>query len=371
MADRLTPQERAARDRQRERTRYALEHPRPLVVDRELARDRALCDAHGVNVIDWSKIPVAKPDDARRRTARCSRPHWHSGTGPVVDSRHRAAQRPNESEWCPLRRGADRRRIRRRRARDTGHEEQRARARRSGTAKPSRPAWSTRPTPSHSSNARRCACGLPDLEARSTIRSGIRAGRGAPVGGTEVTDPIGETVAQLLAVPFDGDPAELLDELYTVLTDYIVFPTMDAATAFTLWIAATHAQGAWEHATRFVIKSPIKRCGKTRAQESRASWCTTRCRRRTSPSPRSSTRSTRTTRRRSCSTKPTRSSAARRRTDPKEPKTSAASSTPAIPAVGRTSGGILPTDGVTSARRSRWHWSVESVTCPTRSRTGR
>jgi Protein of unknown function (DUF3631) len=34
--------------------------------------------------------------------------------------------------------------------------------------------------------------------------------------------------------------------------------------AVTLWIAATHAQDAWEHATRLVIKSPLKRCGKSR-----------------------------------------------------------------------------------------------------------
>jgi hypothetical protein len=82
-----------------------------------------------------------------------------------------------------------------------------------------------------------------------------------------VSDPVDDVVHELLAVPFDGDPAELLDELYTVLTDYVVFPTVEAAVAFTLWIAATHAQRAWEHATRFVVKSPIKRCGKTRAQE--------------------------------------------------------------------------------------------------------
>src|SRR6266487_975497 len=34
--------------------------------------------------------------------------------------------------------------------------------------------------------------------------------------------------------------------------------------AATLWVAATHAQDAWEHATRLVVKSPLKRCGKSR-----------------------------------------------------------------------------------------------------------
>ncbi len=34
-----------------------------------------------------------------------------------------------------------------------------------------------------------------------------------------------------------------------------------------MWTAATHAQPAWEHATRLVISSPLKQCGKTRLQE--------------------------------------------------------------------------------------------------------
>jgi hypothetical protein len=60
---------------------------------------------------------------------------------------------------------------------------------------------------------------------------------------------------------------ELLDEINTTLKTYVVFPNDHASVAYTLWLAATHAQPAWEHATRFVFKSPIKRCGKTRAQE--------------------------------------------------------------------------------------------------------
>ena len=31
-----------------------------------------------------------------------------------------------------------------------------------------------------------------------------------------------------------------------------------------LWIAATHAQAAWQHAPRLVIRAPVKRCGKSR-----------------------------------------------------------------------------------------------------------
>lgn len=58
--------------------------------------------------------------------------------------------------------------------------------------------------------------------------------------------------------------AELLDALRDVLTRYVVLPSEQAADAVTLWIAATHAQPAWEHAPRLVITAPEKRCGKSR-----------------------------------------------------------------------------------------------------------
>lgn len=65
-------------------------------------------------------------------------------------------------------------------------------------------------------------------------------------------------------VPTDGPGAELLDELRSALTRYVIFPSDHAVDAVTLWIAATHAQAAWEFATRLVIISPEKRCGKSR-----------------------------------------------------------------------------------------------------------
>src|SRR5215472_5804718 len=58
--------------------------------------------------------------------------------------------------------------------------------------------------------------------------------------------------------------ARLLGELHQALTKYVVLPSPEAADAVVLWIAATHAAPAWEHATRLVIKSPEKRCGKSR-----------------------------------------------------------------------------------------------------------
>jgi hypothetical protein len=58
--------------------------------------------------------------------------------------------------------------------------------------------------------------------------------------------------------------AVLLDELRAALARYVVMPSAEAADAVTLWIAATHAQPAWEAAPRLAIVSPEKRCGKSR-----------------------------------------------------------------------------------------------------------
>lgn len=69
------------------------------------------------------------------------------------------------------------------------------------------------------------------------------------------------------------DGAALLTELHRLLTKYVAFPSAEAADAVVLYIAATHAQPAWEHATRLVIKSPLKRCGKSRLQEVIAETC--------------------------------------------------------------------------------------------------
>lgn len=62
--------------------------------------------------------------------------------------------------------------------------------------------------------------------------------------------------------PLDG--AALLDALRAALTRYVILPSTHAADAVALWIAATHAQPAWPHAPRLVIRAPEKRCGKSR-----------------------------------------------------------------------------------------------------------
>jgi hypothetical protein len=70
-----------------------------------------------------------------------------------------------------------------------------------------------------------------------------------------------------------ADGAKLLEETYDALTRYVVFPDGAAAVAVTLWIAASHAQPAWEHATRLAIKSPVKRCGKSRLLDLAEALC--------------------------------------------------------------------------------------------------
>lgn len=65
-------------------------------------------------------------------------------------------------------------------------------------------------------------------------------------------------------IPEPVDGVALLDGIRAALTRYVVLPTPEAADAVTLWIAASHAQPAWAHAPRLVIRGPEKRCGKSR-----------------------------------------------------------------------------------------------------------
>jgi hypothetical protein len=67
--------------------------------------------------------------------------------------------------------------------------------------------------------------------------------------------------------------AGLLAELHAALTRYVVLPSPEAADAVTLWIAASHAQPAWEHAPRLAVVSPLKRCGKSRLLDVVAETC--------------------------------------------------------------------------------------------------
>jgi len=71
--------------------------------------------------------------------------------------------------------------------------------------------------------------------------------------------------------PLSG--AALLDALHQALTRYVILPSAHAADAVTLWIAATHAQPAWAHAPRLVIRGPEKRCGKSRLLDVTEATC--------------------------------------------------------------------------------------------------
>jgi Protein of unknown function (DUF3631) len=67
--------------------------------------------------------------------------------------------------------------------------------------------------------------------------------------------------------PDAEDGNELLGAVEKALARYVVLPTHHATVAVVLWIAATHALPAFEHATRLAIHSAVKRCGKSRLLE--------------------------------------------------------------------------------------------------------
>ncbi|MEU6997191.1 DUF3631 domain-containing protein [Nonomuraea sp. NPDC046570] len=78
-----------------------------------------------------------------------------------------------------------------------------------------------------------------------------------------MTTPPTHTGADPMPEP-ERHGATLLDALLAALTRYVILPSPEAADAVVLWIAATHAQPAWAHAPRLVIRAPEKRCGKSR-----------------------------------------------------------------------------------------------------------
>jgi hypothetical protein len=71
----------------------------------------------------------------------------------------------------------------------------------------------------------------------------------------------------------DHEGAGLLGELHAALCRYVILPSPETADAVTLWIAASHAQPAWEHAPRLAVVSPLKRCGKSRLLDVVAETC--------------------------------------------------------------------------------------------------
>lgn len=82
-----------------------------------------------------------------------------------------------------------------------------------------------------------------------------------------------ESIARQQGVPFVADGAAILNELRAVIARYVVLPSEHALVAVTLWIAATHGLPAFQHAPQLVIRSPEKRCGKSRLLDVIAGTC--------------------------------------------------------------------------------------------------
>ena len=63
----------------------------------------------------------------------------------------------------------------------------------------------------------------------------------------------GDDVAAFAALGGKLTGAEILGQLHAALTRYVVLPSPEAADAIVLWIAATHAQPAWNCAPGSMI----------------------------------------------------------------------------------------------------------------------
>jgi hypothetical protein len=110
--------------------------------------------------------------------------------------------------------------------------------------------------------------GKPRLTAKSIERlpDALRF-RFSKEGDPEHSHEAVRLVYRSLPRPTTAAGAAILDDVAAVLDRYLVMPSPEARDAVVLWIVATHGQAAWEHASRLVVSSPQKRCGKTRLLE--------------------------------------------------------------------------------------------------------
>jgi hypothetical protein len=74
-----------------------------------------------------------------------------------------------------------------------------------------------------------------------------------------------------LAVDVDG--VALLDQVRTAVGRYVILPSGHVEVAVTLWIAASHAVTALHTAPRLALRSPEKRCGKSRLLDLAGALC--------------------------------------------------------------------------------------------------
>ncbi|WFE46280.1 DUF3631 domain-containing protein [Verrucosispora sp. WMMD1129] len=71
----------------------------------------------------------------------------------------------------------------------------------------------------------------------------------------------------------DHDGSALLDEVRAAVVRYVALPSTHVEVAVTLWIVATHAVDALNTAPRLAIRSPEKRCGKSRLLDLVGAMC--------------------------------------------------------------------------------------------------
>ncbi|MET9176659.1 DUF3631 domain-containing protein [Kitasatospora aureofaciens] len=86
-------------------------------------------------------------------------------------------------------------------------------------------------------------------------------GRDAEAAPAEPTVPDG---TDLMPDTEATEGADLLAQLRAQIAKFVILPSEQALDAATLWVAATHLQGSWQHAPRLAVVGPAKRCGKSR-----------------------------------------------------------------------------------------------------------
>lgn len=81
---------------------------------------------------------------------------------------------------------------------------------------------------------------------------------------TASAEPVVPSGNDLVPDAPETEGADVLAQLRAVIARFVILPSEEALDAATLWVAATHLQGSWQHAPRLAVVGPAKRCGKSR-----------------------------------------------------------------------------------------------------------
>jgi hypothetical protein len=73
--------------------------------------------------------------------------------------------------------------------------------------------------------------------------------------------------SETIAADPDADGAALLEDVHAFLARFVVYPSQEAHTAHTLWVAHTHFMDTWDSTPRLAFLSAEPESGKTRALE--------------------------------------------------------------------------------------------------------